>query len=66
MQSKKWGLEGRLNPLGFLFCTINSVKEVIVLPMAKNPKTDEAFALYKQGLKLIDIAKQLEQDVIHM
>lgn len=28
--------------------------------MAKNPKVDEAYALYKQGLKLIEISKELK------
>lgn len=31
-----------------------------VVPKAKNAKADEALALYRQGLKLVDIAKQLE------
>jgi uncharacterized protein YjcR len=30
------------------------------LPKAKNAKADVAFKLYKQGLKLVDIAKQLD------
>ena len=30
------------------------------MPKAKNAKADEALALYKQGLKLVDIAKQLD------
>lgn len=30
------------------------------MPKAKNAKADEALALYRQGLKLVDIAKQLE------
>lgn len=30
------------------------------MPRAKNAKADEALALYRQGLKLIDIAKRLE------
>lgn len=30
------------------------------MPRAKNAKADEALALYRQGLKLVDIAKQLE------
>lgn len=31
-----------------------------VVPKAKNAKADEALALYRQGLKLVDIARQLE------
>lgn len=30
------------------------------MPKARNSKVDEALALYRQGLKLIDIARQLE------
>lgn len=30
------------------------------MPKAKNAKADEALALYRQGLKLVDIARQLE------
>lgn len=30
------------------------------MPRAKNAKADEALALYRQGLKLVDIAKKLE------
>lgn len=30
------------------------------MPRAKNAKADEALALYKQGLKLVEIARQLE------
>ena len=30
------------------------------MPKAKNAKADEALALYKQGLKLVDIARQLD------
>lgn len=30
------------------------------MPKAKNAKADEAFELYKQGLKLVDIAEQLD------
>lgn len=35
-------------------------KVVKSLPKAKNAKADVAFKLYKQGLKLVDIAKQLD------
>ena len=31
-----------------------------VVPKAKNAKADEALALYRQGLKLVDIAKKLD------
>ena len=30
------------------------------MPKAKNAKADEALALYRQGLKLVDIAKKLD------
>ena len=30
------------------------------MPRAKNAKADEALALYRQGLKLVEIARQLE------
>lgn len=30
------------------------------MPMAKNSKVDEALALYRQGLKLVEIARRLE------
>jgi len=33
---------------------------VKILPKAKNKLVDEAFALYRQGLKLKDIAEKLD------
>jgi uncharacterized protein YjcR len=36
------------------------MKVVSPVPMAKNAKVDEAYALYTQGQKLVDIAKQLD------
>ena len=30
------------------------------MPMARNSKVDEALALYRQGLKLVEIARRLE------